>query len=282
MLVSEAFDFFIFKKVRLEGGADKTRRNYESGCKSFVAALGDFPVELLTIDHVTRWQMHMASRGNENSSIKGNLGKLRSVLRYLKKERRMNVMDYRDIELPPVRRKEIIVLDYTEVQQIMDAATNLRDKAIVACLFSTGCRISELLNLDKDSIEDDVAMVMGKGSKPRPVYFDQTAIQAVQAYLDTRHDKIPALFISGQYRRITVSRVEQILHCLAAEAGVEKNVTPHLFRHSTITDYLANGAEMHEVKGIAGHASIQTTVNIYGHLQEKHSRETFRKYHTRR
>src|SRR5690606_18641400 len=87
-------------------------------------------------------------------------------------------------------------------------------------------------------------------------------------------DKIPALFISGQYRRITVSRVEQILHVLSAYAGLEKIVTPHVFRHSAITDYISNGAPMGIVSRLAGHASIKTTLDIYTHVTDDTLRDT--------
>lgn len=280
MIISEAFDLYIFEGIKLQGGAEKTQKNYVTAKSSILQAIGDIPVALVSLDHVTRWKLFMDSRGNQVNTIKGNLGRLRSVLAFLK-ARGIAVMDYRDITLPKVERKGIQPLDYEEVQAIIDVASNPRDKAIVACLFSTGCRVSELLNLNRGDIIQGTARVIGKGSKIRPVYFDKTALELLEAYEDGRKDRLPPLFISGQYRRLTVSRVEQILHVLASEAGIEKNVTPHVFRHSTITDYIKNGADMYAVQKIAGHASIQTTLNIYTHLSDKYTKEAFDKFHSR-
>lgn len=280
MTLSEAFSHYCRTEITLKGGADKTRRNYTTAQNSLLTAIGDLPVQLLTLEHVHSWIEYMQSLGHQPSTIKSSLTCLRCVFKCLKKQQ-YRVIDWRDIELPKVPRKKHVVLDYSEVQEMIDAAANPRDKAIVACLFATGCRISELLNLNRGDIINGEAVVLGKGSKLRPVFFDKTALEALQSYLDTRHDNIPALFISGQYRRITVCRVEQILHVLAAEAGIDKNVTPHVFRHSTITDYIQNGAPMGIVQRMAGHSSIKTTMDIYTHVSDDTLRDVAKRYHSR-
>lgn len=279
MLVSEAFGAFLLDRA-LGNGSAKTRRNYLSCQKSVLICLGDIPIEVLTLEHVQRWQAYLNQSGHQQSTIKANLCQLRCVLKFLKR-RGMNVLDYRDIELPSIKRREHVVLDYSEVQQMIDATDNPRDKAIIACLFSTGCRISELLNLNCEDIIGNQAIVTGKGSKQRTVFFDEKALKYLEEYLETRSDNLPPLFISGQYRRITVTRVEQIIHVLTAGAGIDKIVTPHVFRHSTITDYIQNGAPMPMVQKIAGHASIQTTIDIYTHVSNPVIKETFTKYHTK-
>jgi integrase/recombinase XerD len=280
MTLSDAFSSYCRTEITLKGGADKTRKNYITTCNSIVAALGDLPVQLLTLEHIEKWVEYMQSLGHQPSTTKTCLTHLRCVFKCLKKKE-YQVIDWRDIELPKVPRKKHVVLDYSEVQEMIDAATNPRDKAIVSCLFATGCRISELLNLNRGDIQNGEAVVLGKGSKLRPVFFDKTALEALQAYLDTRHDNIPALFVSGQYRRITVCRVEQILHVLAATAGIEKNVTPHVFRHSTITDYIQNGAPMGIVQRMAGHSSIKTTMDIYTHVSDNTLRDVAKRYHSK-
>lgn len=269
----------MYNEIKLAGRADKTRRNYVTAQHSLIAAIGDIPVSLLTLEHVSRWLEYMQGLANQPSTIKTNLCKLRQVLKYVKR-RQVSVLDYRDIELPSIKRNPHVVLDYTEVQQLIDATDSARDKAIVACLFATGCRVSELLNLNREDIVNGEAVVMGKNSKQRAVFFDDKSLKYLDEYLASRKDKLPPLFISGQYRRITVSRVEQIIHVLTAYAGLDKIVTPHVFRHSNITDYIANGAPMGLVQAMAGHASITTTLNIYTHVPTKALRDTAKKYHS--
>lgn len=279
MLISEAFDMFIFEEIKLKNGAVKTRQNYLTSKIHILKTLGDFPVEVMSLEHMTRWKMQMDSTGMQSTTMKTYLGHVRSVLKFLA-SRGMNVMDYRTITLPMIKRSKPTYLDYSEVQAVIDATDSPRDKAIIACLFSTGCRISELLNLNRDDISDMQAVVLGKGTKYRTVYFDKTSYQYLQDYLETRKDRIPALFISGQYRRITVSRVEQILHVLSAEAGLDKNLTPHVLRHSYATDLVVNGANIMAVKDLLGHASI-TTTQIYTHMSNPHLKNVYEKHHSK-
>lgn len=279
MLLREAFAQYIFEEIQLKNGAEKTRKNYTTSLNSISSVLGDIPAKLLTIQHITRWKMHMDARGNSASTIKHQLCHIRSVLRFLKR-RGYDVLDYRMIDLPKVTRSKPTYLEYGEVQKVIDAADNIRDKAIIACLFSTGCRISELLNLNIEDVQTQEVTVLGKGSKYRRVYIDDKAWRYLHDYLSTRKDRIPALFVSGQYRRITVSRVQQILHVLQADAGIEKNLTPHVMRHSYATDLVVNGADIMAVKELMGHRTVKTT-EVYTHLSQNHLKEQYEKHHSR-
>lgn len=279
MLLREAFAQYIFEEIQLKNGAEKTRKNYTTSLNSISQALGDIPIKLLTIEHVTRWKMYMDSKGNSPATIKHQLCHVRSVLRFLKK-RGYDVLDYRMIDLPKVLRSKPTYLEYGEVQRVIDATENLRDKAIISCLFSTGCRISELLNLNIEDVQTQEVTVLGKGSKYRRVYIDDKAWEYLQTYLETRKDRIPALFVSGQYRRITVSRVQQILHVLEADVGLEKNLTPHVMRHSYATDLVRNGADIMAVKDLMGHQTVKTT-EIYTHLSQNHLKEQYQMHHSK-
>lgn len=278
MLVSEAFDHFIFEEIKLKQLSEKTARNYHSSAQSFIACNGDIPVGLITYDSVVRWKMQLDYEGKQTSTISSYLTDLRSVLRYLKK-RQHDVLDYRDIELPKLKVKEAVWCEPHEIAAMIEAATTLRDKALISTLFSTGARVSEVLSLNRDSILGGRAHTIGKGSKLITLRFDPTTLKRIDDYLATRKDKIPALFISGQYRRITVSRVEQIVHVLAAEAGIEKNVTPHTLRHSFATDLLLNGADLRTTQEQLHHSSISTTQR-YTHITTKRLDDSHRNHHT--
>lgn len=280
MLISEAFAAYDTHQAQYLGMTEKTRKNYRTGANSLLRAVGDIPVELITQDTVIVWKMSMTHCGNQASSIASNIIKLRNVLKWLK-GRGLQVVDYRDIELPKINKPTPTWLNHEEVKLMIEAAGNERDKAIIACLFSTGCRISELLNLNVEDVEDnDEPMVCGKGDKYRTVFIDSTARKYLDDYLATRKDRYKPLFMSGQRARITVSRVQQIVHTAAHEAGIDKRVTPHVFRHSTITDYILNGAPMPLVQQIAGHSSIKTTIDIYTHIQQSDVRKAFADFHS--
>lgn len=280
MRLSEAFLQYILQKIVQANRADKTRRNYETCMNSMLKALGDIRVEFLSEDHIVQWRMYMERMGNQPSSISSNLSKLRCVLKYLK-ECGHEVINYRDIELPEIKKKDPVWLTSDEVQRILDVIDSPRDKAIFGSLFSTGARISELLSLNRDSIDRGTmsASILGKGDKPGTLYFHPYSLQLIDEYLATRKDSLRPLFISGQYRRITVSRVEQLSHIYADMAVIDKNVTPHVYRHSFATDLKLNGADIYDVKEQLRHSQLSST-QIYVHIADKKKAENHKKFHS--
>ena len=221
---------------------------------------------------------------------------LRGFLKYLAK-RDIKSLDPSLVELPHVVRRQVTFLHFDEVEDMLaqiDTATEsgLRDRAIIELLYSGGLRVSELVSLDRGSInlERREFMVRGKGSKDRPIFISQSAADRVQDYLDARTDSLPALFLnnsrntqvvdtSGNYRRITARSVERIVDKYARLAGITKHVSPHTLRHSFATDLLMNGADLRAVQSMLGHADISTT-QIYTHVTDAHLREIHEKFHS--
>lgn len=277
MLISEAFQRYIFES-KLNGAAVKTGRNYTSTLNCMLKGCGDLPIELLDYDYVIRWKMYMDYEGMQSSTISGNLSKLRQVLKYVRRHN-INVIDPRDIELPRVLVKEPDYIEASDAQQMINCAILPRDKALVATLWSTGGRISEVLSINRNDMANNQSVVLGKGGKYVTLYIDKRAERLIRDYLDTRRDKLPYVFISGQMRRLTVQRAEQIVNQIAGELGMEKRVTPHTFRHSFATDLLVNGADIRTVQTLLHHANVTTTMR-YTHVSDKRKEEGYQKYHS--
>ena len=221
---------------------------------------------------------------------------LRGFLRYLAR-RGIDSLDPSLVDLPRAVRKQVTFLHYDEVEQLLDVIptdteTGLRDRAIIELLFSGGLRVSELVSLNKDSInlEKREFMVRGKGSKDRPIFISKAAADRVKEYLDARHDSLPALFLnnsknlqavdtSGNFRRLTARSVQRIIEKYAKAAGITKHVTPHTLRHSFATDLLMNGADIRAVQSLLGHSNISTT-QIYTHVTDAHLRDVHEKFHS--
>lgn len=278
MVLTDAFAHYCLDEVKLRGGAEKTIQNYVTALHSLLKAVSDIPVELMTYELVIQWKVDMDRRGMAASTIGGNLSKLREVLKYLRKHHH-TVIDPRDIELPKIIIKEPDYLDHTEVLEMIDGATRPRDRAMIALLFSSGGRISEVLNLNWDDIQDNQAVVLGKNSKYVTLYVDAVALRYLTEYRASRKDRIPAIFISSQMRRMTVQRAEQVVAQISGELGIEKKVTPHTFRHSYATDLLKNGADIRTVQELLHHSNITTTMR-YLHLTDKRKAENYDKYHS--
>ncbi len=221
---------------------------------------------------------------------------LRGFLKYLAR-RDIKSLDPSLVDLPHIIRKQVTFLHFGEVEDMLEqidlsTESGLRDRAIIELLYSSGLRVSELVNLNRDSInlERREFMVRGKGSQDRPIFVSKSAADRLQDYLDARTDSLPALFLnnsrntqavdtSGNYRRMTARSVERIVEKYARLAGITKHVSPHTLRHSFATDLLMNGADLRSVQTMLGHADISTT-QIYTHVTDAHLKEIHEKFHS--
>jgi integrase/recombinase XerD len=279
MTISEAFEVRIIA-LMAEGKKEKTFKNYRCAYHSLVSATGDIPITLFGHQQLAVWHLYLKQNGASDSYIRGNYQLLKSVLGYLL-DSDIKVMEPRKIKAPKRDTVPKIPLTTQEVRDLIEAAKNPRDKAIVATVFLTAGRISEVLSIDKESLLraplDDKGrqeiMVCGKNGKYKPLFVYPATRTYIDTYLNTRRhpvtqelDKYPPLFMSGQCRRITVNRVEQIMHEAARSAGLEKRVTPHLLRHSKTTDLLENGAPIELVSKMLGHSSVAITSKVYSHV----------------
>ena len=168
----------------------------------------------------------------------------------------------------------------------------MRDRAIIELLFSSGLRVSELVSLNRGSINTKRRefTVRGKGNKDRPIFISKKAAEHIENYLQAREDNLQPLFLNyskrykkpstdGNYRRITARSVQRMVEKYARLAGITKHVSPHTLRHSFATDLLVNGADLRSVQGMLGHASIATT-QIYTHITDQHLKEIHERFHS--
>jgi len=216
---------------------------------------------------------------------------LRAFLKYLAK-RSVQSISPEVIELAKVGERSLDLITPTELSRLLASAEggelrDLRDKAILELLFSTGLRVSELaaLTVDTDFNSGEIS-VRGKGSKIRVVFISPEAKEVVKKYLKARKDVEEALFVQvtqgGQVKGPLGRRsIERAVKDRAIQAGISKKVTPHVLRHMFATDLLSNGADLRSVQMLLGHANISTT-QIYTHVTNKQLRETHQKFHSKR
>lgn len=278
MTISEAFSHTI-RELRNNNARPKTIRNYQTAQNSLLKAIPDIPIQILTLEHVSQWKDYML-RTMQPSSMARYISCLRAVLDEMG-NLGYDVLEPARIKRVKVIRKKPTYLEMDEVRAIQNATENVRDRAILACLFSMGCRVGDLLNLNREDVEykDEVVIDMEKTGGQVVLFIDPYARKCLDEYFETRKDTLKPLFVSGQRRRITVSRVEQILHEITDKAGIVKNVTPHVYRHTFATDLWLNGADLRAVQDAMGHSSIQST-QIYSHIPNHHRREIRRKHHS--
>ncbi|HSE61645.1 MAG TPA: site-specific tyrosine recombinase/integron integrase [Candidatus Saccharimonadales bacterium] len=292
-------DFLEYLEVE-QNRSQKTAENYHLYLQRFVEFTEDATIEKIEDETVRKWRLWLNrfkdAQGQELSKITQSyhLIALRSFLRYLGK-RGFESLPPDHIELPRVKRKQVSFLQQEELQRLFaqikpDGLIGLRDRAIVALLYSSGLRVSELTKLDRSHINlrRREFMVRGKGQKDRLVFIDDGSANLLEQYLAHRTDALQPLFIrygghevidqSGDFGRLTPRSIQRIVAHYARLAGITKKVSPHTLRHSFATDLLMNGADLRSVQTLLGHSNIATT-QIYTHVTDPHLREIHTKFH---
>ncbi len=294
-----------------------TIRNYDHYLRrfsEFAQKKGISSPGAISLDLVREYRLYLNrlkdSQGNDLKKITQNyhIIALRAFLRYLAK-RDIKSLAAERVELGKVQRKEVTFLEAGELESLLEAANPekaskrkkfivLRDRAILETFFSTGLRVSELVNLDRNQINltRGEFMIKGKGGKERIVFLSDTARGWLVQYLKNRSDNFKALFISkrdaqgkktrerelkGEEPRLTARSVERIVCKYALKSGLVKKITPHTLRHSFATDLLISGADIRSVQQMLGHANI-TTTQVYTHITDQQLRDVHKAFHGRR
>jgi site-specific recombinase XerD len=179
-----------------------------------------------------------------------------------------------------IKIKKIIKEPFSEMEmeKIRKSAENTRDRALVEFLYSTGCRVSEVVNIDLNDVDfvHNSIVVTGKGNKQREVYLSDRAEFWLENYLKERTDNETALFIGKGVKRLCKPGIEAMIKKIGIAAGVE-NVHPHRFRRTLATNLLNKGMPIQEVQQILGHTKLDTTM-IYCKVDKNNVQAAHRKY----
>ncbi|MES2953289.1 MAG: site-specific tyrosine recombinase/integron integrase [Patescibacteria group bacterium] len=278
-----------------KGRAVRTVELYHRYLGAFFAFTKPKKPSDITDERVREFRIHLNRKGLNKKTQNYHLIALRSFLKWCIKMRLPSLAPER-IELAKTPERDLDLITFEELTRLRAAPSgkdekSLRDRAILELLFSTGLRVSELANLNQESIDfaRDEFSVRGKGSKVRVVFLSTEAKDAVKEYLKRRTNMTSdALFVnygplSGKENdsRLTPRSIERMISGYAIKAGIGKKVTPHIIRHVFATDLLSNGADIRAVQQMLGHSNIMTT-QIYTHITDKHLRDVHKNFHGKR
>jgi len=230
---------------------------------------------------------------NSDISVSRTLSALRGFYKFLIREQVINDNPWSQVKNPRTSKKILEILDIEEVMGFLDSIpestpSDLRDRAMFEILYGCGLRVSEITGLRISSIDFDQKLLrfIGKGDKERIVPLGDVALLFLNKYIDSARGKIEKekktdyLFLNMRGGRLSRQGLWKILKKYALRAGIEKNLYPHIFRHSFATHLLQRGADLRTVQKLLGHSSISTT-EIYTNLTKEYLKDAYFKYHPR-
>lgn len=267
-----------------------TQLNYQLDLTQFFAFLQHQRLRDITPLDIRRFVAHLSSAHVSRRTIARKLSCLRSFFRYLCREGTLAHNPAAAIPTPKLERRLPSFLDEQQVTRLLDTPPRktwqgLRDRALLETLYSTGARVSELVGLNLDDLDEisGTIIVRGKGKKERLCPIGETALKTIRAYMAKRPTKLRvayALFVSQKLTRLTARQVDRLLVRYVKLAQLPPTISPHSLRHSFATHLLDRGADLRSVQELLGHANLATT-QIYTHVTPQRLKKMYDQAHPR-
>ncbi len=245
--------------------------------------------------HLEEWLGDLAREGMAPASVSRRLYEVRAFFQFLSKRGYVEDTRVGLVSGPKLGRRLPRYLSVDEVYALMRAANGdtpyaLRDRAILELLYGSGIRLGELVALNVDDVDLDRRELWireGKGGEERIALFGEAAALALRTYLQRGRPQLvnpkrasTALFLNRYGQRLSRVSITKIVHDYAQRAGIRKNVTPHMLRHSFATHLMEGGADIRVVQELLGHKSPQTT-QVYTHVSQQHLKDIYDRFHPR-
>lgn len=291
--LTKYFDYLLIER----GVAGNTLESYGRDLRRFVLFVeegrGIKDIRKVKPEDIVGYLTQIRDEGLAANSMNRSLAALRGFYKYLLREKIIEENPLANIELAKVWMKLPDTISKEEMKSILeqpgdqnDAA--IRNTAMLELLYATGVRVSELINLNMNSINWQVGflIVMGKGSKERIVPIGKIAYDCTRRYVDEVRPKLmkkrntDVLFLNRFGEKFTRQGFWKIVVAYAQKAGLQKKVYPHTFRHSFASHLIEGGADLRTVQVMLGHSDISTT-QIYTHVTRDHLKEIHKKFHPR-
>ena len=277
------------KKVSLN-----TLQSYKRDLKQFENYLGTIEEKYneLTNDGIKDYIKYMQEQGKKTSTISRGLAAIRSFYQYETKNKQVEKDPTEGIQSPKIEKRVPSVLTSSEVALLLEQPKNVdlkgtRDKAMLEFAYATGMRVTEIISLNVEDINLETGYATCRnGKKERTVPIGEMSLKALKDYmLNARHtmikdDNEQALFVNVNGQRLTRQGFWKIIKYYKEQAHIDKDITPHVLRHSFATHLLQNGADLKSIQTMLGHSDILST-QIYMQFQDESLKNVYKKAHPR-
>lgn len=263
--------------LRVEGKSPKTIERYAYIIGRMCRAV-KVPTRAITVYHLRRYMAGEKERGISDRTLEGARQVFSAYFNWLQREGLIQQNPTANLGAVRYPKKMKDVYSEVDLERLKFRAKSARDRAIVAFLSATGCRISEVTQLNREDVDLTAleCTVLGKGNKERTVYLSPVAGMLLREYLATRTDDHPALFVGKRRERLTPHGIRAMLTVLQNRTGVE-HVHPHKFRRTLATNLIRHGMPIQEVAAILGHDKLDTTMQ-YVVLDKSDIKNAYRKH----
>ncbi len=269
--------------------------NYTHDLEDFFIFIGDLALETITKLVIRGYLAELARRKYAKRTVARKLASLRSFFKFLVQRDEIETNPFSSIRGPKVEKKLPIFLNETEMNGLLKfpikTIVDARDGALLEVLYSTGCRVSELVALNVNDIDyiGGVMRVTGKGRKERLCPIGEIALNSIENYATIKKAEkgirlSDALFLNHSRNnansRLTARSVRRVVDRRMATMAINRKISPHAIRHSFATHLLNRGADLRVVQELLGHANISTT-SIYTHISQERLKQVYKKAHPR-
>lgn len=270
-------NYFLATK-KLEGLSQKTLRNYEYILRKLQNMFYK-PVSAITTGDIKMF-MYSQAENKSPSSMNTFMTPIKLFFSWLQNEEfiiKNPCASIKPMKEPKRMRKP---LTEEQVEILRDCMLTRREKAILEFFLSTGCRLSEVLNVKVKELDfnNKTLLVIGKGNKERKVYFTERCKRALLNYLKDRKDNCEYLFITDvrPYRKLSERGMQRIVKVMKIKSGLDRNIHPHIFRHTFATHALRSGMKPEIIQQILGHEDVGITLKVYAKLAESDVEHSYR------
>ncbi len=274
--------------------SQNTLQSYKRDILQYSDYLDENKINYLKVDEdgIKDYLTYMNDIGKKSSTISRSLASIRSFYQYLLRNKKIKRDPTNGIQSPKIEKRVPSVLTSQEVELLLEQPKNvdlkgIRDKAMLEFAYATGMKVTEIISLDIDDVNLQEGFVSCRGrDKSRNIPLGTLSIKALKDYIENsrniliKDDNVKALFVNTNGQRLTRQGFWKIVKYYKEQAHINKDITPHILRHSFATHLLQNGADLKAIQTMLGHSDISST-QIYMQFQDATIQNIYKKAHPR-
>ena len=274
--------------------SENTLQSYRRDIEQYEKYVSENKINYLKVteETITDYMEYLREENKKESTISRSLASIRSFYQYLIRTKKIKKDPTSKIESPKINKRVPNILTSKEVELLLDQPKDVdlkgtRDKAMLEFAYATGMRVTEMISLNIDDVKLDEGYVVCKGrNKSRNIPLGSMSLKALKEYMEDsrpyliRDEEEPALFVNISGTRLTRQGFWKIVKYYKEQAHIEKDITPHVLRHSFATHLLQNGAELKAIQTMLGHSDISST-QVYRQFQDVGIKNVYKKAHPR-